>query len=54
MYGNFSKAKNTHIMRLESELSALRAGYAHTDIVGILPGKEMKFTISRKKRNSHK
>ena len=28
-------------LRLKSELFDLRAGYAHTDVVGILPGEEM-------------
>lgn len=30
-----------HDLRLESELSDLRSGNAHTDSVGILPGEEM-------------
>ncbi|MBO7196336.1 MAG: hypothetical protein J6V80_03285 [Clostridia bacterium] len=38
---NFIKDEYTRFLRLESELSDLRSGYAHTDAVGILPGEEM-------------
>ena len=44
-YGNFIYDEYTLALRLESKLSDLWVGYAHTDSVGILPGEEMERAI---------
>ena len=42
----FTYGEDIRSLRLESKLSDLRSGYAHTDEIGILPGEEIKHRIS--------